>query len=81
MVSDQEFRREQLIERDWVYGPQFILVFTADIIIIISLHPIANPNSGNGGPWEWRALGMAGPGNGGPWEWRALGMAGFPPGD
>jgi hypothetical protein len=65
MVSDQGFRREQLIERDWVYGPQFILIFTADIIIIISLHSIANPNSGNGGPWEWRTLGMAGPGNGG----------------
>jgi len=30
---------------------------------------------GNGGPWEWRPLGVVNPGSGGPWEWRPLGMA------
>ena len=29
----------------------------------------------NGGPLEWRTLGMADPLNGGPSEWRTLGMA------
>jgi hypothetical protein len=35
-------------------------------------------NSGDGGPWGWRTLGMAnsgdgGPGDGGPWGWRTPG--------
>ena len=27
---------------------------------------------GNGGPWEWRPLGVVDPGSGGPWEWRPV---------